>query len=119
MKLVVLSAIAALTIAGTASANPNKSPDSDGDGVVSKAEHDAFVQASWTALDKDGNGQLSSTELGDKAAKLADADSDGNGQVSAAEYTAKKSTWFATADKDGDGALSKAEWDAAKAAKKR
>ncbi len=119
MRLAVLSAIAALAVTGSASANPGKNLDSDGDGVISQAEYDASVQASWTALDQDGNGQLSPAELGDKAARLADVDSDGDGQISVAEYTAKKSAWFAAADTDGDGALSKAEWEAAKAAKKK
>src|SRR3546814_6764566 len=41
--------------------------DTNGDGQLSRAEHDAGVAAAWTAKDAGGNGQLSTAEAGMKA----------------------------------------------------
>lgn len=120
MKFPILGAVAAMALATSAAANVGgKNHDADGDGQVSRAEHDAGVEATWKSLDKNGDGQLSGAELGDKAAKLADADTNGDGQISADEFKAKKSAWFAKADANGDGMLSASEMAAAKTDKKR
>ena len=116
MKLALLGAVAALAVTAPAMAHRGHNPDADGDGQVTKAEHDAGVAAIWKEMDKDGNGQLSPAELGEKAAKMKAADTDGDGQISAAEFQAKKAAWFAAADKDGNGSLSTAEMAAAKKA---
>lgn len=118
MKRTIMVLAASFAISSAAFADHHMTNhDTDGDGSISKAEHDAGVKAGWTEKDKDGDGMLSQAEMGDKAAKMADADTDKNGSVSAAEYTAKKEAWFKKADSDGNGSLSKAEQDAAKAAK--
>ncbi|MGE0667001.1 MAG: EF-hand domain-containing protein [Sphingomonadales bacterium] len=119
MKRTIIMLAASFALGSAAfAAGDMKDKDADGNGSISKAEHDAAVKAGWTEKDADGDGMLSKAEQGDKAGKMADADTDKDGSISAAEYTAKKEAWFKKADSDGDGAISQAEYDAAKAAKK-
>ena len=121
MKRTMLILAASFTVGSAALANQSwKDKDANGDGQISKAEHDAAVTAAWTKKDADANGQLSMAEAGMKAgADWTAADTNGDGQLSSAEFMAKKSAWFTKADANGDGAISKTEHDAATARKKR
>ena len=121
MKPLYIIMAAVFAVSSPALANENwQEKDTNGDGQLSRAEHDAGVAAAWTAKDADGNGQLSTAEAGMKAGThWTAADTDGDGQLSQSEFTAMKAAWFSKADTDGDGSISKAEHDAAKAMKKR
>ena len=81
--------------------------DQDGDGVVSRAEFDAYMDAAFGALDTVGDGALSADEFAVYAPvdTFAAIDADGDGMVSRDEFDAQTSADFAAADSDGDGAL--------------
>src|SRR3546814_18774176 len=63
MKPSYIIMAAVFAVSSPALANENwQEKDTDGDGQLSRAEHDAGVAAAWTAKDADGNGQLSTAE---------------------------------------------------------
>jgi len=68
--------------------------DSDGDGAVSRAEVDAFIDGRFEASDADGDGEVTEAEMIAKA------------QARAAVQAAKR---FARLDTNGDGRLSRRE----------
>jgi hypothetical protein len=103
MKRTIIVIAASFTLGSAALAGGWKESDANGDGQISKAEHDASVTASWAKMDKDGNGQISATEAGAKAAAWQ------------AEFVAKKTTWWQQADADGNGSISQTEYAAADA----
>src|SRR3546814_8599941 len=82
MKPSYIIMAAVFAVSSPALANENwQEKDTDGDGQLSRAEHDAGVAAAWTAKDADGNGQLSTAEAGMKAGThWTAADTDGDGQ---------------------------------------
>src|SRR3546814_9003212 len=99
MKPSYIIMAAVFAVSSPALANENwQEKDTNGDGQLSRAEHDAGVAAAWTAKDADGNGQLSTAEAGMKAGThWTAADTDGDGQLSQSEFTAMKAAWFSKA----------------------
>ena len=102
-----------------------KMMDTNGDGSISMAEHDAAVTKMFTDMDANKDGFVTSAEMDARHAKMmkgehkgmdmksADKikamDTDGDGKLSAAEHAAGANEMFGKMDKDGDGKLSKAE----------
>jgi hypothetical protein len=115
MKRTIIVIAASFTLGSAALAGGWKESDANGDGQISKAEHDASVTASWAKMDKDGNGQISAAEAGAKATAWKGADSNSDGQISQAEFVAKKTAWWQQADADGNGSISQTEYAAADA----
>ncbi len=81
--------------------------DTNGDGVVTKEELIAAMDAAFQQLDTDKSGSLSETEavVWIPVAQFRAADKSANGQLSKDEFIAVVLTDFAAADKDGDGQL--------------
>jgi Ca2+-binding EF-hand superfamily protein len=119
-----------------------KMMDTNGDGMVSSAEHAAGAKQMFTAMDADRDGSVTAAEMdAHKAAKMKDKagkdgdrpkmssadkireiDTNADGAISAAEHEAGSQKMFAKMDADGDGSVSQAEMkaghDAMKAAKR-
>lgn len=106
-----------------------KALDSDADGRISAAEHDAIGQNAFAKMDRDGNGNVSVAEIDAMRSAAANAqglptavevmarvDSDGDGQLSAAEHADGSHAMFGKMDGDGDGYITQAEMEAAHAA---
>ena len=97
-----LSALA-LAVAGTAYAaqdGQKHGPDADGNGVVTRAETQAFAARMFTRMDANKDGKLTEADRtarreARRTAMFAKLDSNSNGQVSREE--------FMTFDRDGDG----------------
>jgi Ca2+-binding EF-hand superfamily protein len=99
--------------------------DADKDGVVTRAEHAAAMQAMFDRKDADHDGKLVAAEM-EAAPRAGHAgmarhegggmkpgmDGDKDGTVTAAEYAALARARFARMDGDHDGYLSKAEMSA-------
>jgi hypothetical protein len=93
--------------------------DSDHDRVVTRAEFDAGVKASFALGDANGDGVISlielshwaETELGDQGALPGrfDFDRDESDSISWAEFKAEFDRRFAEYDKDRDGRITRAE----------
>ena len=99
--------------------------DSDGDGLVSRAEFEAAAAERFERLDANGDGMLSRDELRDGALsargrmaerrgeRFAAIDTDGDGAWSLAELQAVRPELtqerFAQMDADGDGLISEDE----------
>jgi hypothetical protein len=103
--------------------------DADGDGLVTRAELQAYRSARFAAADSDGNGMLSVEEMvaAREAQRLAQVtaraertivafDADGDGGLSKAELPGNQmaGTMILRLDTDGDGAVSQAEFEAAR-----
>lgn len=98
--------------------------DSDGDGSISEAEHQASAAAMFSAMDWNGNSMVSAAEMdtalaplgGSTAMSSADkikvVDSNGDGMLAKVEYVAGTAAMFDTMDVDRSGTLSEAEYDA-------
>jgi Ca2+-binding EF-hand superfamily protein len=135
MKNHTLIAAGALALALTASLSAGehkdgfKAMDANGDGYVTRSEHQAFTRSVFEKGDADRDGGVSSVEWakvaptlpGEKmsaeatAAQLQKMDTDKDSKVSLAESEACAATAFTDADKDNDGQLSAAEFQAASA----
>lgn len=117
-------------LAGNDLHDPMKTMDTNGDGMVSAAEHAAGAKAMFTKLDTDGDGQVTAAEMdaahkgmaGGKgmhemssAEKIKAIDTDGDGRLSAAEHAAGSEAMFAKGDANHDGSLDAAEMQAARA----
>lgn len=81
--------------------------DVNGDGVVDKAEFDAFVAAAFDKLDANKDGYITVKEgtavITPEQFAAINANKDGG--VSREEFTAQVLKDFAAADKDGNGVL--------------
>jgi hypothetical protein len=128
-------AVALASVAFGASANHGgedkfKMMDTNNDGQVSAAEHDAAVAKMFGDMDADKDGFVTSAELDAKHAamktadrgekhgmdmkstdKIAKMDKDGDGKLSAAEYGGGAKEMFGKMDTDGNGSLSRTEMD--------
>ena len=88
--------------------------DADGNGMVTRAETEAFNAARAAAIDSNGDGEVTVDELAAfreaqqqkrMAAHLASMDSDGDGKVSVAELQSASNWRLARLDRDGDGVI--------------
>lgn len=88
--------------------------DSNGDGMISKAENRAAIEARFARMDANGDGTIGADErrsgrgMGEGKRARAQAE----GQTMGAPGAMKASRSMQRADADGDGAISKAEFDA-------
>lgn len=100
--------------------------DTNGDGLISAAEHAAGATAKFAKMDLDGSGTTDADEIvaaheqmrKDREAEMAaekvrKLDANGDGVVSSAEFGGAMQARFANADADKDGNLSKDEMKAA------
>jgi len=104
-------AAGSLVFAFGASANDDSKMmmDTNKDGMISAAEHDAGVRSKWSKLDPDGDGRVAASDVDSKHQGL-DADKDGS--ITAAEFQAGSRSKFSKWDADGDGNLSSTELQA-------
>ncbi|MCB2059190.1 MAG: EF-hand domain-containing protein [Novosphingobium sp.] len=138
-KLTIGLSVAALALAGAAYAQPgmHARPDTNGDGVVTRAEAQAHADQMFARMDVNSDGKLDQADgEARRAARFDRMDADGNGQISRTEFEAKpqwrkgggdgkRGGWghkrghrggkmmMRMADTNGDGAVSKAEFTAA------
>lgn len=100
--------------------------DTNGDGVVTRAEFATFRDGNFAKLDRNGDGVVSPADFPrlakarpDAYKKLTEmlghADSNGDGAISRAELAAAPPVMFQRADANGDGKVTKAEFDANRA----
>lgn len=93
--------------------------DSDGDGVVTRAEYDAGVERTFRHGDADKDGAMSLIELGNWAEHWLgnrgaipgqyDLDRDGDDRVSLPEYQTEFGRRFLELDRNRDGVLARSE----------
>lgn len=137
-KLTFGLSVAALALAGAAYAQPgmHARPDTNGDGVVTRAETQAHAEQMFAHIDANGDGKLDKADREARRAAMFDKiDTNNDGQISRAEFDAKpkwgkgdgdgkRGGWghkrghrggmmMRMADADKDGAVSKAEFNAA------
>lgn len=81
--------------------------DTDGDGKVSQAEFDAFLDQAFAKLDANGDGYLtiSEAEVVMTPEQFAAANTNGDGGISRSEFKVAGQKDFVAADTDGDGSL--------------
>ena len=88
--------------------------DADGDGRVTRAELDAYLDGILAANDADGNGSVSLPEFEAIAVELARPmlakrferlDDDGNGEISESEIAGRIDRLMDRADRNDDGAV--------------
>lgn len=126
-----LAIIAIPALAQQGGQRPN--PDSNGDGVVTRAEVDADVAKRFARLDvnKDGKVDKADREAAKAAreaaraargregrSRLMRADADGDGAITLTEMRAAAGRMFDRADADKDGKLTEAERQALRAARR-
>jgi Ca2+-binding EF-hand superfamily protein len=91
--------------------------DTNGDGMISRAEYMAQADARFARMDKNGDGQLSGDELGGPGrhggGMMMAADTNHDGVITRAEYDAQAADRFAKLDANGDGQVSPDEMKAA------
>lgn len=146
MKKIALTAAASMAalIAIPALAQPGgqrPNPDSNGDGIITRAEVNADVAKRFARMDVNKDGKLNKADReaamaarggegagegagkrgeskrgegqrGDRAGGMMRADSNGDGAVTLAEMQAAAAQRFDRADADNDGKLTQAERDA-------
>jgi Ca2+-binding EF-hand superfamily protein len=98
--------------------------DKDGDGKITRAEHQAGAKKMFTQCDANHDGIVTASEMdafkssqGEKlsqhekssAEKIKEIDQNGDGQLTLAEHDAGSEKMFGKMDKNGDGFLSKEE----------
>lgn len=81
------------------------SMDTNGDDLVSSAEHTAWQESVFAAMDADGSGDLTETEY--MAVRMGPGPRRGGRGLRAAERQARKKERFHAMDSDGDGKVSK------------
>src|SRR5688572_6034854 len=100
-------AAGSLMFAFGASANDDKmTMDTNKDGMISAAAHDAGVRSKWTKMDPDGDGRVTASSMDSKHQAL-DADKDGT--ITSAEFESGSRSKFSKWDTNGDGKLSSEE----------
>jgi EF hand domain-containing protein len=135
-SVLVLTAIALASAATLVMAHPEGQPqrgamferlraaDTNGDGLISRAEAAALprIAEHFAAIDANGDGQISVDELRASHRKargerfLKHLDTDGDGRVSKAEALAKAAARFDLADANKDGFITAEELAAARQA---
>lgn len=112
MRIPTLAAIAALCASAAAQAQPVttldlQALDTDGDGTVSQAEFDVFLDQAFVKLDANGDGVVIVQEatVVMTPEQFAAADSNGDGRLTRSEFKVAAQKDFAAADTDGNGAL--------------
>jgi len=135
-RLMLCTLLGGIAFASGAWANKDmddkfKTMDSNGDGMISAAEHASAVTSMFAKMDANGDGNVTAAEMDagmdmkhkgmhDKggmhemssADKIAKMDTDGNGSLSAAEHDAGAQKMFQEMDTDGNGSLSRQEFNA-------
>lgn len=81
--------------------------DTDGDGKVSQAEFDAFLDTAFARLDANGDGYLTIAESRTVMTpeQFAAANANGDDGISLSEFKVASQKDFVAADTDGDGSL--------------
>lgn len=142
-KLTLTLSVAALAIAGTVAAQPERASGERAErgersGPITREQHDQRTAAMFARLDVNGDGVIDAQDRAARKAERFDRlDADGNGEVTLAEmqaaYAQRRETrggqpdaerqarhaerlqaQFARLDTDGSGGISRAEMDAAK-----
>ena len=103
-----------------------KMMDTNGDGMISRAEHAAGAKKMFTECDANKDGIVTAAEMeahsiaqGEKttkndkaiAEKIREIDQNGDGRLTTVEHEAGSEKMFAKMDTNGDGSLSKQECD--------
>ena len=91
--------------------------DSDGDGVISRAEFRTVQAARWSLIDRNHDGYLTEDDFPPVAtrrariqlAEIGYLDTDGDGRISQGEFLGDPAPVFRRADLNADGALTLAE----------
>ncbi|GAA0330069.1 EF-hand domain-containing protein [Sphingomonas oligophenolica] len=91
--------------------------DTNGDGMISRAEFMAQADARFARMDKNGDGVITADEMGRMAGRgpgggLMAADTNHDGKISRAEFAAQAAAHFAKLDANGDGQISGEEMKA-------
>jgi len=91
--------------------------DTNGDGMISRAEFMAQADARFARMDKNGDGVITADEMGGMASRgpgggLMAADTNHDGKISRAEFEAQAAAHFAKLDANGDGQISPDEMKA-------
>jgi Ca2+-binding EF-hand superfamily protein len=91
--------------------------DTNGDGMISRAEFMAQADARFARMDKNGDGVITADEMGGMAGRgpgggLMAADTIHDGKISHAEFAAQAAARFARLDANGDGQISPDEMKA-------
>lgn len=112
MRILTLAAAAVLALAGMAHAQPMTTTelaalDTDGDGKVSQAEFDAFLDQAFAKLDANGDDYLTVHEatVVMTPEQFAAANANGDGGLSRSEFKVQAQKDFDSADLNGDGSL--------------
>jgi Ca2+-binding EF-hand superfamily protein len=95
--------------------------DTNGDGVISRAEFRTVQAARWTQIDRNGDGYLGEDDFPRFAvrrartqlAEIAYLDADGDGRISQSEFVSGPVPVFRRADGNADGVLTRSEVEAA------
>lgn len=105
-KLTLTLAAAAIALGGATIAHADhhgggkRGPDTDGDGIVSLAEHNAQTAKMFARMDANGDGVINEADReARRTERFAKMDTDGNGELSEAELKAARE---ARAAKAGD-----------------
>lgn len=108
-----------------------KAADTNGDGLISKAEHDAMTEKRFSRMDMNSDGVLNQTDRDLKKAEMDEmkkkgqerraeqgmrADANGDGSIDLAEFKAQSDEMFARMDSNSDGSVSEDERKAARQA---
>lgn len=101
--------------------------DTNGDGMISRAENRAAVEARFSRMDADKSGTIEAGERrgkgkrmgmrGHRGGDMMGADTNGDGAISRAEFDAASAKRFARMDANGDGRIDAADRTARRAAK--
>ena len=83
--------------------------DTNGDGMISRAEAQAQAGARFDAMDTNKDGFLTADEMKGPGARMMERAGGPDGKVSRADYLARADKRFARLDANGDGMLSQDE----------